>query len=144
MTAPGCRTLFGIDYGRRRIGIAVGQELTASARPLTTLRNGPDGPDWRTLAALIDEWRPQLLILGLPRHADGSDNSVSVAVRAFRDELERRFDLPLAAVDERLSSAAAAERLAASGRRYRRDDIDAAAAALILESYLHEASRGGN
>lgn len=137
MSGPArARTLLGVDYGVRRIGIALGQELTGAARPLATLAVRGGRPDWERLAGLIGDWRPDLLVVGLPRHADGSDNAVTRSVERFCLALRRRFALPVVTVDERLSSVAAEQRLRDLGRRYRREDIDAMAAAVILESWL--------
>ena len=140
----GPRTLLGFDYGWRRIGVAVGQELTLSARPLVTLANHNAEPDWRAIGELLSEWLPTLLVVGLPRHADGSANQVTEAALAFCAELERRFRLPVHTIDERLSSWAAGERRSRDGtRRKTGAGLDAAAAALILESWLRENARAG-
>lgn len=123
-----------------RIGVAVGQSLTGAARPLVALprRNRP--PDWQAIARLIDEWRPAQLVVGVPRHADGTDNNVTVAALDFARELQSRFDLPVATVDERLSSREAGERLSAraKGRRQRNTPLDPMAAAVILESWFQQ------
>ncbi|HXH03760.1 MAG TPA: Holliday junction resolvase RuvX [Candidatus Competibacteraceae bacterium] len=135
------RTLLGFDFGRSRIGVAVGQELTGSARPLATLPCPRQQPDWPAIAALLEEWRPQLLVVGVPRHADGSANAVTEAALRFSRQLQGRFRLPVAIIDERLSSHAAQERIAESSlkRRRRRDPalLDSTAAALILESWFN-------
>lgn len=138
------RTLLGFDYGRRRIGVAVGQELTLSARPLATLANRDAEPDWQAIGVLLSEWRPALLVVGLPYHADGSANQVTEAALAFCVQLEQRFRLPVRTIDERLSSWAACERQSRGGaRRKTGAGLDAAAAALILESWLRENAQAG-
>lgn len=134
------RTALGFDFGRVRIGVAVGQELTATARPLAILPTRRQTPDWEAIARLIAEWRPELLVVGIPRHADNSPSAVTAAALRFSGQLEERYRLPVATIDERLSSwEAAARRGTASGRRGGRM-LDAAAAALILESWFHQQS----
>ncbi len=142
------RTVLGFDYGRRRIGVAVGSPLTASARPLAILPARQQQPDWDGLARLITEWGPAMLVVGVPRHADGSASETTLAAERFARQLHGRFGLPVETIDERLSSFEAAERLTALGRaprgpRQRRDGqgLDAAAAALILESWFNEGAR---
>ncbi|MFO1353114.1 MAG: Holliday junction resolvase RuvX [Gammaproteobacteria bacterium] len=136
MTTPA--TVLGFDYGASRIGVAVGQELTATANPLTTLMNAARGPDWDAIKRLIQEWRPRLLVVGLPRHADGSANAVTAAVLGFRRALGERFQLAVETVDEHLSSHEAERRfMEIHERRPRRAEVDALAAALILESWFN-------
>jgi len=132
-------TLLAFDFGLRRIGVAVGQGVTGSASPLGIVVNGEAGPDFRRIAALIDEWRPARLVVGLPMHTDGSPSDLQKAAEAFAGDLARH-GLPVETVDERYTSQEAAARLkdarAAGRRRIRKDDIDAAAAVLIAERYL--------
>lgn len=127
---PEPRTVLGFDYGLHRIGVAVGQELTGSARPLTTL----PGRDWAAIAGLIADWRPALLVVGVPYQADGGAGATARAALRFGRQLHGRFGLPVATIDERLSSFAARDRL---GRRPAPGELDRAAAALILESWFN-------
>ncbi len=133
------RTVLGFDFGRLRIGVAVGQELTATAQPLVTL-TARQGPDWDAIARLIAEWRPQLLVVGLPRYADGGASDITRAALAFCRQLGRRYGLPVETMDERLSSHEAASRLAARPGRRRRTPpgVDPVAAAVILESWFNQ------
>ncbi|MEM9173253.1 MAG: Holliday junction resolvase RuvX [Pseudomonadota bacterium] len=141
--ADSITTLLAFDYGRRRTGVAIGQTITGSARGLLTLEALGEQPDWQQIAALIDQWQPDLLLVGLPRRADGSDSEQTLAARAFASELGQ-FDLPVQLIDEHLTSNDASRQLAEqrrSGRRSRRvrkQDIDALSAALIAEQWLHE------
>jgi putative Holliday junction resolvase len=129
------QTLLGFDYGKHRIGIAVGQDITGTATALTTL-DCPDGrPDWGKISRLIAEWAPAALVVGLPLHADGSDSTTTVAARGFAGELEARYQLPVYSMDERLSSHAAAE-LQREAPEKNRDGIDAIAARIILQNWL--------
>lgn len=133
-------TIIAFDFGVRRIGVAVGQQVTNSANPLETVTNGADGPDWQRIEQLVREWRPQRLIVGMPLHADGSPSDIGRLASAFADALER-FELPVERVDERYSSVEAQAMLKAQreqGLRGRIDKatIDSAAATLIAERWL--------
>ena len=133
-------TILSFDFGLRRIGVAVGQQVTGTASPLGTVPNGEDGPDWGGIAALVREWQPSRLIVGMPAHADGSPSAIGNAARDFARRLAR-FDLPVATVDERYSSIEAEARLLEQRReglrgRIGKADIDAAAAVLIAERWL--------
>ncbi|HVC38056.1 MAG TPA: Holliday junction resolvase RuvX [Gammaproteobacteria bacterium] len=131
----------GFDFGLRRIGVAVGQSITGSATPLALI-NALDGvPDWPALDRLIQEWRPDLLVVGLPYTMDGSEQEISRRARSFTRDLEQRYPQPVHTVDERLSSHEAQMRLQElrqqGRRRIRRGDIDCVAACVILESWFH-------
>ena len=133
-------TLLGFDFGPRKIGVAVGQTITRSATPLTTLRSQDERPDWVRIGALIQEWRPSALVLGLPYNMDDTEVDWSPRVHRFARQLQGRFGLSVHLVDERLTSIEAQRRLSASpGRKPpTREAVDAAAAALILETWLSE------
>ncbi len=133
-------TLLAFDYGRRRIGVAVGQTVTGSASPLGVVANAVGGPDFAAVEALIREWQPARLVVGLPLNADGSEGELVDAVRRFAGQLER-FGLPVEGCDERLSSREAEQTLkrarqSGSRGRIKKPDIDAAAAVVIAERYL--------
>jgi putative Holliday junction resolvase len=134
-------TVLGFDYGARRIGVAVGNGLTRSARALEVVANGPQGPDWVRLDALLREWLPSALLVGLPLTMEGAEQNTSRAARAFAAGLGERYRLPLHMVDERLSSHEASRRFAdrrASGqsRRKHAQVLDAVAAEIIVETWL--------
>lgn len=138
-------TIIAFDFGLRRIGIAVGQQITQSASPLTTIANGDKGPDWRAVEKIVNEWRPQRLIVGMPTRADGTQSDVGELVDRFIIDL-RRFALPVDSVDERYSSVEAGEMLTAqraSGLRgrIRKENIDSQAAVLIAERWLKSAGQ---
>ncbi|MDX1404180.1 MAG: Holliday junction resolvase RuvX [Woeseiaceae bacterium] len=133
-------TILAFDYGTRRIGVAVGQQVTASANPLTVIKNGDAGPDWDAIEALIREWRPARLVVGLPLHADGSAGEITSKVQAFIDELAR-FGCPVESQDERYSSLEAGEflktkRTRGLSGRISKAMIDSAAATLIAQRWL--------
>ena len=102
-------TILAFDFGLRRIGVAVGQQITDSANPLTVVANGTRGPDWPHIARLINEWRPARLIVGMPLHADGGGSEIADSVREFVADLER-FGIDVVTVDERYSSLEAQHR----------------------------------
>lgn len=136
------RLALGFDFGRVRIGVAVGEVVTGSARPLRTLPARQQCPDWDAIAHLIAEWRPDVLVIGAPRHADGTANAITEAALRFGRQLHGRFRLPVEVIDERLSSWEAGQRCfesASAGRRRSRDTtLDAQAAAVILESWFNQ------
>lgn len=134
-------TALCFDYGTRRTGVAVGQRLTGTARPLTTLDMPRGAPDWNAIDVLLREWRPSQLVVGRPTRMDGTPVPLTEAAEDFARELGERFRLPVAMIDERLSSRAAETLLReqrVEGRRGRIDkaDVDRYAAALLLEDWL--------
>lgn len=134
------RTIIAFDFGLRRIGVAVGQDVTGSASPLGVVANRDSGADHDRIAALLREWRPTELVVGMPAHADGSPSEMQAQVERFIEEL-RTYGLPIQTVDERYTSVEA-ERLlkgarqAGSRGRISKEEIDAAAAVFIAERYL--------
>ena len=132
-------TALAFDFGTRSIGVAVGQSLTGSATPLPPLRARDGIPNWDQLAALLKEWQPRQLVVGRPLNMDGSESELSQLAGKFGRRLEGRFALPVAAIDERLSSFEARGELLARGRRDFRDaGVDGLSAALILQSYWRQ------
>ncbi len=129
-----------LDYGEKRIGAAVGDDLTRSARPLPALVAG----DWSAADRLLAEWRPAALIVGLPLDEDGGEQAITAAARRYGRQLGERYRLPVHECDERYSSRAADDVLRearASGRmtrRIRKGDRDGEAARVILEQWLSE------
>src|SRR5690348_13827649 len=135
----GC--VLGFDFGARRIGVASGNRISQSARPLPALIAQKGQPDWTRIEALLAEWKPEALVVGLPLTLDGGEQSITRGARAFAGALGERSGLPVHLVDERHTSQEAARRFAAqraSGASRRRDaeNIDSLAAAVILESWL--------
>ena len=133
-------TIIAFDFGQRRIGVAVGQQVTSSANPLGAVKNGVHGPDWNQIESLVKEWRPDRLIVGMPLHADGTPSDLSEIVDTFIAQLDR-FSLPVESVDERYTSVEAEALLKsqrADGRRGRisKETIDSVAAAVIAERWL--------
>lgn len=138
---PGAQSqVMAFDFGTRRIGVAFGQQLLGTARPVTMLSARDGIPEWNQVAALMVEWRPDQLVVGLPLNMDGSENEMCARARKFGKRLHGRFHLPVAMVDERLTSfEAKGEVLAAGGQRdFGRHGVDDLAAVLILETWFHQ------
>lgn len=148
------KTVMGFDYGYKRIGVAIGQTLTATATPLITLSLKNQQPDWNRIATLILKWQPHILVVGITYQADGSMNAVSKAAQQFGHQLTRRYSIPVQTIDERLSSLAAKERIGHTRHslHYRshnhfptfnnakqvNEPLDAVAAQIILETWFTE------
>lgn len=138
------RLVLAFDFGLRRIGVACGDSVSRTASPRGTVPAGPGGPRWDMIDALVREWRPAVLVVGLPYNVDDSDSAMTAGARSFAAELARRYLKQVSLVDERYSSREAEATLKAgreSGLRRRRvvkADIDAAAACIILERWFIE------
>ncbi len=115
----------------------MGQSLLATARPLALLRARDGQPKWEQIEALIEEWQPTILVVGLPLNMDNSNSEMADRARKFARRLHGRFGLPSHTWDERLTSVAARERLA-TGAANKRDTLDSIAAQLILESWFEQ------
>jgi putative Holliday junction resolvase len=133
--------LIAFDFGLRRIGIATANRETRTASPLTTLRTAGSAP-WSEIDRVIDDWRPGQLVVGVPE-GEGAE-AIARRARAFAAALAQRYDVPVATVDESLTSAAAESELAdkrRSGylrRRVGKGSIDRIAACLIAEQWMNE------
>ncbi|WP_319781603.1 Holliday junction resolvase RuvX [Oceanisphaera sp. IT1-181] len=136
------RTLLGFDYGTKSIGVAVGQEITASARPLLALKANDGVPNWEQIEAILKEWQPALLIVGLPLNMDGTEQDISRRARKFANRLHGRFGLAVELQDERLTTTDARARLFDAGgyKALGKDAVDAVSAQLILESWMEAPS----
>lgn len=143
-SAPLAGTILAFDFGTRRIGVAVGESATGIAHPLATIAAERKNDRFAAIAKLIDEWRPALVLIGLPTHVDGQEHELTASARRFARQLEGRFGVPVALADERFTTHAAAEALATAGvtTRKQRGIRDQVAAQLILQAYLDE--RGAN
>ena len=127
-------TLLAFDYGEKRIGVAIGNVLTRQARALVVVPNRSREFRFEAVGKLISEWKPEVLVVGLPLHPDGAPHEMTQLAKRFGNQLNGRFNLPVDWVDERYSSVAAdldmrEEGIAAQMR-------DAEAARIILQQYL--------
>lgn len=136
LTAAG--TVMAFDFGEKRIGVAVGETLLGIAHPLATIAEERNDARFRAIETLIAEWRPALLVVGLPTYLDGSEHALSRLSRKFAQRLHGRFSLPVMLVDERLSSAEASRSLQQAGLSGRRQKpvLDQVAAQTILQFYF--------
>lgn len=128
-------TLIAFDFGMRRIGVAVGQTITASATPQPLLLAKEGQPCWQSIAELIRKWSANALVVGLPCNMDGTDQLITTSARQFADHLKSRFRLPVYLVDERLTTKTAKSTLAEKGK-LAKAVVDSYAAKLILEDWL--------
>lgn len=131
-------TIMGFDFGTKRVGVAIGQTITQTARGLKTLDYESQATFWPSLDRLINEWRPQLLVVGLPFNMDGTEQWITDLARQFGDSLKQHTQLPVTYVDERLTTREARARVFEAGGYQALQDqaIDAVAAATILESWM--------
>jgi len=144
--APGGapQIVLAFDFGQRRIGVACGDTVSRSASHARALACGAHGVPWDAVDLLMREWRPGVLVVGLPYNVDDSESAAAARARSFAGELAARYALPVELVDERYSSIEAVERLRearASGLRKRRvvkGDVDAGAARVILERWFSQ------
>ncbi|MCI4113090.1 Holliday junction resolvase RuvX [Dickeya dianthicola] len=134
----GNRTLLAFDFGTRSIGVAIGQEITGTARPLTSLKAQDGVPDWQKVEKLLNEWQPALIIVGLPLNMDGTEQPLTARARKFAQRLHGRFGVKVDLHDERLSTVEARADLFERGgfRALDKGSVDAASAVIILESWF--------
>ena len=127
----------GFDFGTHKIGIAVGQSVTGTATPVTTLSYVKQKPDWQGIERIIKEWQPDTLVVGLPFQMDNQEAELADRAKRFARQLEGRYKLPVEMVDERLTSREAINRL---GKKSSKDVtlVDSMAAKLILETWLNK------
>lgn len=136
---PSRGTVLGFDFGEARIGVAVGEFETAQASALTTLHVQSNRARFDAIGALISEWQPIALVVGLPLDLEGQAQERTARCQRFANQLGGRYNLPVALVDERFTSAEAEHRLADAGKtrwQQRKPELDAAAAQIILQHYL--------
>lgn len=134
------RTYLAFDFGERRIGVAIGNDLTATARALTAIDASNDSARFDAVATLVNEWQPAAFVVGRPTHPDGAAHAMTGRCERFARQLQGRFARPAYLVDERYTSVEAAQALSGSkltGQR-RKQAIDAEAAAQILRRFFEE------
>lgn len=128
MTSNAIDTILAFDFGLKRIGVAIGNTMICQAKPLSVITATANEPKFAAIAALIAEWGPSRIVVGLPSHPDGTEHEMSARCRRFANQLHGRYNLPVELVDERYSSAVIAAK--------RGDVIDDKAAAIILQQYF--------
>jgi putative Holliday junction resolvase len=125
--------VMAFDFGLRKIGVAVGQPITATATPITVITATDGIPDWRVIEQLIDEWQPVLLVIGLPLNMDDTESTMSRLARKFARKLNGRFNIAFEMMDERLTSFEARMEGKDASKPF-----DHLSAKLILESYFRK------
>lgn len=140
MPEAGNRRVMAFDFGTRRIGVASGQEILGTGKPLTMLPACDGVPDWEQIGRLLKEWQPDRVLVGLPLNMDDTENDMCARARKFGKRLHGRFHVEVEMVDERLTSFEAKGDVMASGgsRDFGRDGVDDRAAVLILETWFHQ------
>jgi len=132
------RTILGFDFGKKSIGVAIGQEVTGTASPLPSLTARDGIPDWSKIEAIYQEWQPQLVIVGLPLNMDGTNQDITHAARKFGNRLHNKFKKTVEFYDERLTTADAKTRLFELGgyKKLEKGKIDSVSACLIAEGWM--------
>lgn len=134
------KILLGFDFGMKRIGMAVGQTITQTARALDTLRAKEGIPAWDALAKIISRWSPDALVVGIPYNMDGTTQPMTQHAKQFAHALRDRFRLPVYEMDERLTTKEAREKLFSEGgyKALLDGQVDCIAAQLILQNWMLE------
>ena len=134
------RTVMAFDFGLRQIGVAIGNCLLGTTQPLAIVRAKEGQPEWRVIEDLINEWRPDVLVVGDPLNMDGSESELSARANKFARRLHGRLGLEVMMADERLSSFEAKHNSREQGHRgdYKKQPVDSLAAELILRTWLTE------
>lgn len=137
-TRNGRGTVLAFDFGEKRIGVAVGECSLGQAHPLTTIRSEINAERFAAIAALIGEWQPVRLVVGLPMALDGAAHAMTARCTRFANQLRGRFGIAVDYAEERLSSVEAEERLRESGHNAKsaKAHIDTLAAQIILQSFF--------
>jgi putative Holliday junction resolvase len=135
-------TALSFDFGTQRIGVAFGQSISGTARPVCVLRANDGIPDWEQVGSVIAEWSPDVLVVGLPYNLDGTESELLKRAVKFGNRLNGRFHKPCYGMDERLSSRAAIEQvMEETGSMNKKSGIDDIAAQIILENWFSELKR---
>ncbi|MGL9735189.1 MAG: Holliday junction resolvase RuvX [Symbiopectobacterium sp.] len=138
------RTMLAFDFGTKSIGVAIGQEITGTARALTAFKAQDGEPDWNQVEKIINEWQPDLLVVGLPLNMDGTEQELTARARKFANRLHGRFGKPVELQDEHLSTVEARADLFERGgfRALNKSQVDATSAVIILESWFSRQTPG--
>ncbi|MFS1539730.1 MAG: Holliday junction resolvase RuvX [Candidatus Phlomobacter fragariae] len=134
------RTIIAFDFGTLSIGIAIGQEITKTARPLTAIKAKDGKPNWLKVEKILQEWQPKLAIVGLPLNMDGTEQPISNKARKFANRLHGRFGIQVTLHDELLTTIEARAQLFNQGgyRALNKSKIDSISAVIILESWFEQ------
>ena len=132
------QTVIGFDYGTKSIGVAVGQTITGTASPEPALKASDGIPNWQQIEALLKQWQPNTIVVGLPLNMDGTEQEITTRARKFANRIHGRFGVQVILQDERLTTADAKSRLFELGgfKALSKGKIDSVSAVLIVESYF--------
>ena len=132
--------ILAFDYGLKSIGVAVGQQLTGTASTLKALKAVDGTPDWNQIEALLKEWQPTLVVVGLPLNMDGTEQPFTARVHKFINRLHGRFGVKVVAQDERLTTVESRAELFSQGgfKKLSKDAVDCYSAKLSLESWFEQ------
>ena len=131
-------TVLAFDYGTKSIGIAIGQSLTGTGNPIGSIKDVDGIPKWEEIGMLIEEWQPDIVVVGLPLNMDGTEQEMTQRAKKFANRINGRFGVKIATQDERLTTADAKARLFEFGgfKALTKGQVDAMSAVLIIESYF--------
>lgn len=132
------QTIIGVDFGTGSIGFAIGQSLTGTASPIKALKAKDGVPNWDDVGKLLNEWQPDLVVVGLPLNMDGTDQPITARAKKFANRLHGRFGVQVTTHDERLTTVDAKAHLFETGgyRNLKKGNVDAQSAVVILESWF--------
>jgi len=130
--------LLGFDFGTKRIGVAIGQNITKTARPLGMVKAIDGKPSWMEIAKFVKKWQPDAFVVGIPLNMDGTEQAITISAKQFALELAERFKLPVFQMDERLTSVEARANVFEEGgyKALKKTSVDSVAAQLILQNWL--------
>ena len=133
------QSVMAFDYGLRNVGVAMGNCALNTSQGIGVIKARGGVPNWDNIASLLKEWQPDLVVVGLPLNMDGTESEMSRRATKFSRQLEGRFGVKVALIDERLSSREAKLQAREAGHRgdYNSDPIDALAAEIILQDWLN-------
>ncbi|MGB1310035.1 MAG: Holliday junction resolvase RuvX [Leucothrix sp.] len=134
-------TVLVFDFGLKRTGVAVGNTIVGTASPEETLMSVNGKPDWKGITRLIDKWSPQQIVVGMPKQLNGDDTELTAPIEKFCNQLNGRYNLPVAQANEQYSSIEAGRRLkqvrqAGRKQKVRKEEVDRVAAAIIFENWF--------
>lgn len=132
------KNILGFDFGMKSIGVAVGHQLTNTARGIEALTARDGIPDWEVIAKIVAEWQPGLIVVGLPLNMDGTEQLMTAAARKFGNRMNNRFNIPVVWQDERLTTFEALGQMGIRSKMQsdKRSDVDKLSAQIILQSWL--------
>ena len=124
--------IIAFDYGEKKIGVAVGQTSTNTSSPLQIIFNKDNKTNWISISSLLDEWKPDLILIGKPLNMDGSESEMMKKINKFYIKLKSIYDADIEFVDERLTTFEAREIL----KDEKQDNVDAHAAKILIDNWF--------